>query len=219
MIKEIAVLIGKDGRTVSFFDPGVIRVYSKKNDAWRVIKEVPLQMDRTKGIKGVRESLMRTANELGNTRVLVAREITGMPYNILDTSGFILYEIDAMPEIILEYVYSKEFGISENREEHPVEGGDPIAPAETGVEGVYYMNLKELQSGHPEISSKKALLPFLKEKEFYELKVICSHIPPWFDTHLEELGLNYEAAGVGFNEFEVTVYHKTCDEVQSCQKR
>ena len=42
------------------------------------------------------------------------------------------------------------------------------------------------------MTSKKILIPYLKNGEFNWLDVICSHLPKWFVTDLGSMGFEYE---------------------------
>ena len=55
-------------------------------------------------------------------------------------------------------------------------------PVETQTPGIYFLDLGQLQTECPEVSSKKALLPFLSNTPFLELQLVCAHIPPWLET-------------------------------------
>ncbi|MCR4436943.1 MAG: Fe-only nitrogenase accessory AnfO family protein [Clostridiales bacterium] len=45
MSRDIAVIVGNDGQTASFFEPGIIRVYSKKNGECEQIREAALHIE------------------------------------------------------------------------------------------------------------------------------------------------------------------------------
>ena len=62
----------------------------------------------------------------------------------------------------------------------------PTAPTPTDIPGVYTINLMEVQAAHPDITSKKALRPFLASTPFVELEIICGHMPPWLEEHMRQ---------------------------------
>lgn len=206
MTKSIAVVLGHDGRTASLFEQGSINVFINKGNRWELVREIPVSIDKSEGISGIREYLTETAVLLGDTKIIVGREISGLPYNVLDAAGFDIYEIDDEPGEFLDYV-------AESREESEAENGDGSPQfVETGIQGDYFINLKEAQNIESGLSSKQILLPFLKGTKFHELKVLCSHIPPWFETGIAKLGMKYEAARISHNEYEVVIFNRTCNE-------
>jgi Fe-only nitrogenase accessory protein AnfO len=58
--------------------------------------------------------------------------------------------------------------------------------------GDFSLNMEEILLKNPELTSKKILIPYLKNGEFNSLDIICSHIPKWFYTDLGVLGFEYE---------------------------
>ena len=64
---------------------------------------------------------------------------------------------------------------------------------EPGInKGDFSLNMEEILLKNPELTSKKILIPYLKNGEFNRLDVICSHIPKWFHTDIGVLGFEYE---------------------------
>jgi hypothetical protein len=55
-------------------------------------------------------------------------------------------------------------------------------PVETSTPGVYFLDLVALQKECPEVSSKKAMMDFLKDTPLLELRLVCKHIPPWIEN-------------------------------------
>ncbi len=58
MNKEIAVFLDNDGETTEFPEPGTIKIFTKENDGWKVIKEFPFSLDTEKGLKSIREQII-----------------------------------------------------------------------------------------------------------------------------------------------------------------
>jgi hypothetical protein len=69
-----------------------------------------------------------------------------------------------------------------------------------------------LQQVNQNITSKKALLPFLREETFYELEIIFSHIPAWFDNEIKALNMESDVLMINTNEYKVIVWNKVCQE-------
>lgn len=207
--KKIGVYLNKDGDTISINESGIIRVYYKENGQWGISKVVELDMSTVTGMQALREKFKELALSLEDCRVIVGRNITGIPYNVLDSLGFNLWEIEGKPEQFLEYVLEKEVLEEQEKNEEVVE---ITAPIETDKPGCFHINLKKLQEVNSKLSSKQVLLPFLKNTKFYELEIICSHMPPWFQNEFDKLDMKYFSVENGTNEYKVKVYHKTCNE-------
>lgn len=216
MNSTIAVLVDSLGQTASLFEATAIKRYGKSADEWTVMEECPFHIAAAQGVKALRESLLEVIAALGDTKIIAGKEIAGVPYNILDTAGFRIFEVEGMPEVFLDSIWK---ATEENIESliYSMQKNQTAArPEQTEIEGNYYINLKVLQAHNPEITSKKVLLPFLKNESFYELEVVCSHIPPWFERDFDKLGLKFDAVQTSQNECRVKIFRKVCDE--SCSE-
>jgi Fe-only nitrogenase accessory protein AnfO len=209
MNKKIGVYLNKDGETIAINESGVIRVYCKEEGQWGISKVVELDMSTVNGMQALRVKFKELASSLEDCRVIVGRNITGIPYTVLDSMGFNLWEIEGKPEEFLEYVLEKEL-IEEQEKNEEVE--EITAPIETDKPGCFHINLKKLQENKSKLSSKQVLMPFLQSSKFYELEIICDHMPPWFENEFERLYLKYFSVKSDSGEYKVKVYHKTCNE-------
>lgn len=209
-MESIAIIIDQKGLSSTFFDGNLLNVYKKSEDTWDWAQSFPLELSPEKGLTAVREYIAEIIGELGNCKVIAGRNISGIPYNILDAAGFSIFQIEgsseAIPEIIDEV-------LSHDAEHSNEDSSDEVIPAPQQTDdGIYLINLQQVQINHPKVSSKQILLPFLKGQNFYKLTVMCSHVPPWFDTQLDKLGLKKEIEQLDVNLYKVVIYHKTCDE-------
>lgn len=209
MNKKIAVLLDESGKTISFDKEGFLRIFEKDRNEWIIEKEFPVYIDKTKGIKFIREQIEATAALLDTCKVIVAQKVTGLPYTVLDMKGFNIWEWEGKPENFLEFVLeSEEKDISSAYSEEL----DVIPqPQKINDEGSYFINLKKAQQVKGNFTSKQILLPFLKNNTFYQLDVICSHIPHWFEREFDRIGLEKEIQNLEGNEYKVTIRRKTCE--------
>ena len=213
MSKEIAVFLDTSGQTISFNEAGIVKVYAKKNDEWDVVKEYKFSLDNDMNLKLMRESITVVVETIEPCKVIVAKTVTGIPYNILEKNGYNIWEIEGEPKDFLDYVLAKE-EVEESSKLGPNEQREtmPEKPIETDKDGCYYIDFKKLQEVNKNITSKKALLPFLRNKTFYELEIIFSHIPPWFDNEIKSLNMQSEILMLSANQYKVTVWNKICGE-------
>lgn len=212
MNSTIAVLVDSLGQTASLFEATAIKRYGRRGGKWTVIEEYPFRIATAQGVKALRESLVETIAALGETKTIAGKEIAGLTYNILDTAGFRIFEAEGMPEVFLDSIANATEENMESLLQPMQETQTAACPKQTEIEGNYYINLKELQIHNPEITSKKVLLPFLKNESFYELEVVCSHIPPWLERDFDKLGLKFDAVQTSQNECRVKIFRKVCSE-------
>jgi hypothetical protein len=122
--------------------------------------------------------------------------------------GFDIFEADALSDQLLEQI-DLELK-ADTAKIADTAANTPTSPVLTSTDGVYYLNLIELQEKHPEISSKKALQGFMETALFYRLEVVCSHIPPWFDVFLPQKRMTYTVEELDKNRLKVSIFKKVC---------
>ncbi|GIM30579.1 hypothetical protein CPJCM30710_32450 [Clostridium polyendosporum] len=212
MGRKIAVVLDENGQTSTFYESSVIKVYTKEKEEWKVISETSLSDNKMTGTKLIRESIKNIVEYLNECRVIVAKEVSGIPHTVLDMAGFKIFEVEGEPEELLDPVLEiLEQG--EVEKTSSVNDNDiKVEPIPLNKEGSYYINLKEVQKSKPGITSKGALLPFLRNNTFYELEVICSHIPPWMESELKRLHMGLDITQNSSGEYKIIIYRKTCNE-------
>ena len=201
---EIAVFQGIGGKTQSFLEPGIIKVYSRNLGEWKTTKEIIFRIENKANLKEVRENISKMAEALGGCRVFVAREVKGLPYTVLDGMGFNTWELDGSAKEFLDYVFEKE--------EEEVKIENQVSLIQEVKDGVYLLNLKKIQENNINLTSKGILIPFLSTTTFYELQIICSHIPPWFEAEFKRLDLKAVSQTISSKEIKVTVSPIVCEE-------
>jgi Fe-only nitrogenase accessory protein AnfO len=212
MAEKIAVLVDNQGLAGGFTESGVLKLYSRENGEWTVIKELPYNLPYSQGIKAVRANMMEMLNWLGECRLFLAREVAGLPYNILDIAGFNIYEVEGKPEELFDAVLEKEKSHSSPQSPSTTDSSVAYGPIKTNIEGNYYINLKQVQDANASLSSKQLLLPFLRLGTFFELEVSCYHVPPWLAIELDVLRLKSELIKIGENDYKIKIQHKICGE-------
>ncbi len=208
MSYKIAVILNESGKLTAFERGVVLQVFSKDNNEWRVVNEIRYSLDLTSNISEVRDNIKAIVLQLEDCKVIVGKTITGLPYNIFERMGFEIYEAQSVSDSLLEEINTE----LETEAAHytPLSSEVPTAPVETSEQGVFFLNLIMLQEKRPEISSKKALQSFIETYCFYRLDVICSHIPPWFDTILPQKRLTYSVEELERNQLKVSIIKKVC---------
>ena len=207
---EIAVFQDNNGKTQSFVEPGIIKVYSKNIGEWKITKEIIYRVDNIASLKEIRESIKNMAQSLGECKVFVGREIKGLPYNVLDSMGFNTWELEGTAKEILNFVLEKEEEEAKFMEKS--KSKDKLPLIEKSKDGYYFLNLKKIQEHNINLTSKGILLPFFNSTVFYQLEIICGHIPPWFEAEFKRLNFKTESEVISKNEVKVTVCPKDCND-------
>ncbi len=205
---NIAVIINEENELMSFETGNVLLVFGKESEGWQVVREIRYALDTTSDIAGMRDNIRNIISELGDCKIIVGKTISGLSYNIFDRLGFEIFEADSVSEDLMEEILNELE--AEAAEVSDYSKSSPTEPVMTSDEGVYFLNLIQLQEKHPEISSKKALQSFIETAVFYRLDVICSHIPPWFDMLLPQKKLTYDVEELERNQLKVSITKKVC---------
>ncbi len=115
---------------------------------------------------------------LGDCKAVAFGSISGIPYSAFDMAGFCIFQLTDNSRESIEGLLEE---LGQFKKEQSKVSQAKAVPEETGVEGVYRFDLIGAQEKNPELSSKKALIPFFESTPFVELKIICTHIPPWLE--------------------------------------
>jgi len=108
---------------------------------------------------------------------------------------------------VLDSVKKEMLEVIEEQQEKPCKF-DIVQFLEPGMyKGDFCLNMEEILSKNPQLTSKKILIPYLKNGDFNRLDVICSHVPKWFDKDFGVLGLKYETVNVLPNKETVRIMH------------
>ncbi|MBV7273718.1 Fe-only nitrogenase accessory protein AnfO [Clostridiaceae bacterium UIB06] len=201
---KIAVFMGDDGKTISFNETGVVKVFLRSQGEWDVIKEIPFGINKLADPKTVHEKIRTMIEDLEDCRVFVAVEVKGIPYAILEGMKFNIWKVEGTPEGFLEYIFEKEE--QEKNNKFKVETIEVPTPIENGKPGNYYINIIELMESSQRITSKQVLLPFLNNNTFNELEIDCSHVPHWFEKEFKRLNLKSESEAIYGGGVKVKVY-------------
>lgn len=207
---EIAVFLDENNRTTSIYKCGIIKVYSNVGEEWSEKKQIQFGIDNSMDIKLIRENLYRLAEKLGECRIFVAFEVAGLLYTVLENIGFNIWEIEGTPNEFLDYVFTKEEEEEKSKDAKTDVFQAVPYPVQIGTDGCYSIDLKKIQQSDVNFTTKQILVPFLKKNTFYQLEIICSHIPNWFEKEFETLNLKQDIIYKEENEYKILVYKKTC---------
>ena len=213
----IVVLFDANSNLTDFSNLNLIKIYKKEDQEFKVIKEIPNILIDTSDIKSSREFLTKLIDEFGASKIIVGSQITGIPYHFFAKEGFEIFEAEKFSKDLLQQIH-------EDYIEHPKSEGEsdendlekeevaktPIAPVAINEEGDYFLDFARVQKYRPEITSKKALLPFLSNELYQSLIIVCNHIMPWLENYFAE---NKNIQFVSKREngvYTIIITHKVC---------
>ncbi len=211
MNKSIAVLVTNQNRITDLVRAEKLLIY-QKSDTWALINEIKNLEWNLESADALRESLDSFMEKTNGCKLLVAKSITGIPFHTLCKNNYELFEADEFSIRLLEEIF-EDYG----REKVKAEViGEEIVTSPQKVDdcGDYFFDFIEVQKYHPEISSKKALLPFLSHTLFQTLTIRCSHVMPWLEIYTRERNLclwSRRADGV----YTVLISHQNCNEKEA----
>ncbi len=184
-----------------------VLVFEKMADMWCVIDRLPFRLEGNSSLE-VRDSVRTMILELGDCSVVVAKAMAGIAYHVFDRMGFSVFEADSISDglfdgLLLDLEQAQKQRKKEQTATEPIPLDD---------EGRWFLDLISMQEKHPELSSKQALRTFLQKRTFLELKLLCTHFPPWLEAELPARHLGYTVTERAGQCFEVTISRTLCKE-------
>ncbi len=204
MGEKIAVYMQADRSLVSFTDADQFTIYEKQ-DCWTPTGIVKLDDIIASNMTELRKTVGKTADKLGDCKIIAGKELTGIAFSVFDRKGFDVFEIAQLSNDILDGILEdiKQGDVLMKMKENIIKNA---APVETDTPGMYWLDLIELQTQCPEVSSKKALKDFLDSTPFLELALVCKHIPPWLET----LPLDIKSTKADNDTISAVITRKRC---------
>jgi Fe-only nitrogenase accessory protein AnfO len=194
-----------EGALSSIEDCTDVLLFEKQNGVWIMTKQFSFRLEGGNPAE-IRDSVRSLILELGNCSMVVSTSIAGIPYYVFDRMGFSVFEANLLSCELLDDLLREV----ELEQRHIREEGTATEPVPLDDEGRWFMDLISLQEKHPEISSKQALRPFLQKKNFFELKLLCTHFPPWMELDISTMHLGYAIESNKNGQLEVVISHILC---------
>lgn len=178
MSEKIAVTFKGKTDLSPLAEADTMMVFEKRKNDWVPRKEIPYHIDLSTNLQEIRNQARNLITKLDDCKIIVSQSITGLVYNVFDRMGFHIFEVAAFRPAIFDDILAD---IHHNTEKIQRNEAIPTTPIET-VDGIFFLDLIQLQINRPDISSKKALQPFLNSTPFIKLDMLCSHLPPWLEN-------------------------------------
>jgi hypothetical protein len=180
---KIAVFTNENAEICDFFDAKQFLLFERGAAGAGWIQTSAAKFDK---IIPSNPALTRRSTEtllplIEGCDVLAGGTLVGIPFTVFDRAGLHIFEIGAINDDvfdgIIEDLHNAEADAA--AKEKIIREAKPV---ETSTPGVYFLDLIALQKECPEVTSKKAMMDFLKDTPLVELRLICKHIPPWIEN-------------------------------------
>ena len=206
MTERIALTINSESRLCPFPESAYIKILQKTSGNWQTEKLLPINLQVT-NTEELRRRIRALLAALPECKILLSASISGLPYHIFDKMGFAIFEAPSVSENLLNDIVKD---VDTNKNELAADSLIPRSPIEISP-GYYYLDYLLLESKHPEITTKKAMLPFFDSTPFFSLTVRLSHLPPWLENG--EYAKRYDISNKkSDNVVLVTIKNKICKE-------
>jgi hypothetical protein len=182
-MSRIAVFVNKDSQVCDFFDAERFLIFERgeAEKKWNMINETSFKKVVPSNPALTRKSTEALLPLIEGCNVLAGGALVGIPFTVFDRAGLHIFEIGAVGDEVFD-------GIAEDLRSADSEAAAKekiireAKPVETSTPGVYFLDLIALQKECPEVTSKKAMMDFLRDTPFLELRLVCKHIPPWIEN-------------------------------------
>lgn len=199
-MEKIAVFLDAKEEITTFLEATKLKIFNKEKGQWNIYKELPVNMEHVKGIRALRYGFLKLIDEFEDCKIVVVKKGFGIPYSVFYSADFSVWELPGNAEGVLDDILKQEM-------EHELEEELNYEKDKNNIvqikKGEYYLDLIQAQISDPELSSKKALLPFIETTSFNALKLRCCHVPPWLKSHSNKNNLTLDVKKVSDQDFEV----------------
>lgn len=178
---KIAVFTNRDSALCDFFDAERFLIYERGAAGWDVAEEKTFEKIVPAAPAQTRKNTEAILPLIDNCGILAGGALVGIPFSVFDRAGLHIFEINATDDKTFDGIVEeiKHADANAAAKEAIIKNARPV---ETSTPGVYFLDLIALQKECPEITSKKAMMDFLKDTPLLELRLICKHIPPWIEN-------------------------------------
>jgi len=198
-MNEIAVFLDEKKEISSFTEAKCVKIFTREEDSWKVKKEISVERTSSgKGIKEVREEYMNLAKQMDDCKIVIINKAFGIPYSVFYAEDFSVWELEGNPLNFLDDIIIKEKD-EEEREDNEEEIAKKLG------EGYFLIDLMELEILKPEMTSKKAIIPYLEKEEVKKIEIHCCHVPPWLEKEKDKGKITLKVDEIKRNEYNVII--------------
>jgi Fe-only nitrogenase accessory protein AnfO len=199
---EIGVFLEEKDIISSFEEAKYVKIFEKDSNVWKAKKSIIINRNKdANGISEIREEYRKLVNQMEECKIIVVNKAFGIPYSVFYLQDFSIWELEGDPLKYLDEIVKSEIK-QETIEEQEEEIGHKIK------EGHYFIDLLELEITNPEMSSKNAIIPYMKQEDVKKIDIHCCHIPPWLIKERDKGNVEMEIEEVKSNDFNVSIVCK-----------
>jgi Fe-only nitrogenase accessory protein AnfO len=204
---KIGAYVDAEGELTSLRKKGLLRLYEGAAQAWRPVRDIPLDISAETSLPDIRGTLDWAAKALGDCRVVLSSETRGFFYSYLEEIGVRTWQSNAPVMQALPVVEEGELeraaaasacgearagcsssGCGSKGKKLVSAAIEPVAAQDLG-DGRYLIDLAATLKKSPATNSRQILIPILAETPFRTLEILCDHLPRWFHQQIAELCL------------------------------
>ncbi len=183
---KIAVLMDNDGHTTSLYQPGTVRVFESGPAGWLPVRDIPFSLEGLVALDDIRPRTLDMLRSLAGCRHFVASSITGAARSFFDGMGIVMWRLAGEPAGFLSQIQRRV----EEQAGRELALSAPERFILPGTQtGHYQLNLIDALKSDNGLTSKQVLLPFLRDRDFEQIDIVCDHLPKWFKRELLPLRL------------------------------
>nr|WP_312290389.1 Fe-only nitrogenase accessory AnfO family protein [Clostridium chromiireducens] len=198
-MNEIGVFLDEKETISSFDGARYVKIFTKDKYLWKTKKVILInRTSGEKGINGIRQEYKNVLSEMEDCKIIVVSKAFGIPYSVFYMEDFSIWELEGNPFDYLDEIIERELE-QEELDKKEIEIAREIS------EGYYFIDLQELELTNPEISSKKAIIPYLEKEDVKKIEVHCCHVPPWLISRKENGEISLEINEIKRNDYKVIV--------------
>jgi len=180
-MNKIAVFTDKDSNLCPFFDASRFLIFERGTGKWESTAQKDFEKVPLANLVLTRQKTEALLPLIEGCNILAGGTLAGIPFSVFDRAGLHIFEISRVDadelDGIVEMLCSAD--AADAAKDAIIRDAKPV---ETSTPGVYFLDLVALQKECPEITSKQAMMDFLKDTPLLELRLVCKHIPPWIEN-------------------------------------
>lgn len=178
---KVAVIMRDSNLCDSFFAANGFDVLKQIPGGWKKTRHESFTEVEPAAPAVLRERIRTLLPLISDCRVVAAGQLQGIPYSVFDLAAFKIFAVASLEDRVLDGI-AADLQLEEDELAQTAQALSDARPKETDIPGIYHLDLVAIQALHPEISSKQAMMDFLKTTPFLELRLHCRHLPPWLEN-------------------------------------
>lgn len=195
---KIAAILDPNGLAGSIYQKSTIKVFEKQGDEWEIAGEYENPILQAKDVGQLRlisERFSEALVKLGCQAIV--GKISGVVFRSMEKVGMTSFEITDSPEKHLDEIGEQLLEIFEQRHRNAERLKVTGLFKESQEPNSYKINMIKALEQHPELTTKKILMPFFEKMAFEKVYVMCDHIPHWLEKTVSILGYTFVAKSDG----------------------